>query len=146
MKSRIALLMVLTTVAVLLVSCSGGLNGDPADEFVGIYKVTVYAQVKWGGDEGSFVDHGTLYMIKVSPNKVKISGFFSTYGTIASGSWIVFDDVHTSDSEGYIDERYNVAKLKNNVLQFTSLGTGQLKYNGVLYPWKRLSEYTAVKQ
>ncbi len=146
MKSRIAYLITIIAIAASLASCSGGLSGDPADEFVGIYKVTVYSQVKWGSDEGSFVDHGTLHMTKVSTNKVKISGFFSTYGTIASGSWIYFDDVHTSDSEGYIDEQYNIAQLKNNVLQFTSLGTGKLKYNGVLYPWKRLSEYTAVKQ
>ena len=146
MKSRIVALITGMAIALSLVSCSGGFEGDPADEFVGIYNVTVYAKVKWGGDEGSFIDHGTLYMTKVSSNKVRISGFFSTYGTIASGSWIYFDDAHTSDSEGYINEQYNIAQLKNNVLQFTSLGTGELRYNGVLYPWKRLSEYTAVKQ
>ena len=84
-------------------------------------------------------------MTKISSDKVRVSGFFSTNATISS-DWIHFDDVHTSDSEGYIDEQFTIAQLDNKVLQFTSLGTGKLRYKGTLYPWKRLSENTAIKQ
>lgn len=136
--------LLVALLALLMTSC-GGFDEDPADEYVGIYKVTVYSKVKWGGDEGAFVDHGTLYVTKVTTNKVKISGFFATNATISS-HWISFEDAHTSDSDGYFDEQFTPAYLENNVMQFTSLATGKLKYNGTLYPWKCLSEYTAVKQ
>ena len=145
MKNRLASYIFLSAVCLFYSSCSSLQREDEADAFVGTYKISVIEHVVWGNDSGNLNDSGILLITKVSANRVKTSGFFSTFGEV-TGSFIYFESVHTSDSSGYIDEVYGQGMLSGNILNFTSNGTGKLRYNGVLYPWRRSSRYTAIKQ
>lgn len=132
--------------AFLFPACNGTLDSvDDADAFVGTYNVSVVEHVVWGGDSGTLTNTGTLVITKISANRVQTSGFFRTQGEV-TGKTVYFEAMHSSDSEGYMDDVFGPGNLNGNVLTVTGNTTGQLKYNGVLYPYRRTAEITAIKQ
>ena len=128
----------------VLISCSGSIGKDEADEFVGTYSVNITEYVTWGYDSGTLTDSGTLYIDKVSSNSVKTRGIINTTGRIV-GSFIYLDAIYSSDSSGYINTTFSSAMLVGNTLTITGNSTGQLKYNGTLYPYSSNQRITATK-
>ena len=132
-------------IAVLFfVSCAGPIGKDEADEFVGTYSVHITEYVTWGYDSGTLTDSGTLYIEKVSSNSVKTTGMFRTTGQIV-GSYIYLDAIYSSDSSGYLNTTFSSAMLIGNTLRITGNTTGQLKYNGTMYPYSSRQTINATK-
>lgn len=126
------------------VSCAGPIGKDEADEFVGTYSVHITEYVTWGYDSGTLTDSGTLYIEKVSSNSVKTTGMFRTTGRIV-GSYIYLDAIYSSDSSGYLNTTFSSAMLIGNTLRITGNTTGQLKYNGTMYPYSSRQTINATK-
>ena len=123
-------------------SCS---KMDNAEEFVGTYNVSTVEHVTWGNDSGSLTDTGVLTITKVSKNRVKTSGYFSTEGEI-SGNNVYFESISASDSYGHTTTVFDKGTLNGNVLSFTCTSSGQLAYNGVLYPYYSTAQMTCIRQ
>ena len=146
MNSTLKSILFLTLCTLIISSCSGKLvKEDDADAFVGVYNVSVVEHVVWGNDSGTLTNTGTLTITKVSANRIQTNGFFKTQGEV-TGKTVYFEAMHTSDSEGYTDDVFGPGTLNGNVLTVTGNSTGQLKYNGVLYPYRRTAEITAIKK
>lgn len=123
-------------------SCS---KMDNAEDFVGTYKVSTVEHVTWGNDSGSLTDTGVLTITKVSKNRVRTSGYFSTEGEI-SGDNVYFESISASDSYGHTTTVFDKGTLNGNVLSFTCTSSGQLAYNGVLYPYYSTAQMTCIRQ
>ena len=130
----------------LLSSCSGTLQKeDEADAFVGTWNVSVVEHVVWGASSGTLTDTGTLLITKVSANRVQTSGYFRTQGEVV-GNVVYFEAMHSSDAAGYMDDVFGPATLNGNVITVTGNTTGQLKDNGILYPYRRTAEITMIRK
>lgn len=116
-----------------------------ADAFVGIYNVSVVENVTWGNSSGTLTDSGVLSITKVSGSRVKLSGFISTYGEV-TGSSIYLESSTASDASGTITTVFGTGILSGNVLSLSATSTGQLKNNGVFYPFSSFDRFTCVKQ
>ena len=123
-------------------SCS---KMDNAEDFVGTYKVSTVEHVTWGNDSGSLTDTGVLTITKVSKNRVRTSGYFSTEGEI-SGDNVYFESISASDSYGHTTTVFDKGTLNGIVLSFTCTSSGQLAYNGVLYPYYSTAQMTCIRQ
>ena len=123
-------------------SCS---KMDNAEDFVGTYKVSTVEHVTWGNDSGSLTDTGVLTITKVSKNRVRTSSYFSTEGEI-SGNNVYFESISASDSYGHTTTVFDKGTLNGNVLSFTCTSSGQLAYNGVLYPYYSTAQMTCIRQ
>ena len=130
--------------ALFFVSCAGPIDKDEAGEFVGTYSVHITEYVTWGYDSGTLTDSGTLYIEKVSSHSIKTSGIFRTTGRIV-GSSIYLDAIYSSDSSGYLNTTFSSAMLIGNTLRITGNTTGQLKYNGTMYPYSSRQTINATK-
>ena len=128
-----------------VVSCSKMASEDPADAFVGEYNVSVVENVVWGSDSGTINDNGVIYIYKVSSDRIRVSGYIGTEGSVV-GSSVYFEGTYSSDSSGHITTSFGVGILSGNVLTFTANQTGQLAYNGVMYPFRCTASFTAIKQ
>ena len=129
-----------------LASCSGALDKeDEADAFVGTWNVSVVEHVVWGSASGTLTDTGTLIITKISANRVQTSGYFRTQGEVV-GNVVYFEAMHSSDSAGYMDDVFGPATLNGNVITVTGNTTGQLKDNGVAYPYRRTAEITMIRK
>lgn len=126
-------------------SCSKMESPDAADAFVGTYNVSVVENVVWGYDSGTLNDNGMFVITKLSANRIQVRGYISTEGEVV-GSSVYFEGSSSSDSAGYLTTSYGVGTLTGNVLTFTANQTGQLASNGVLYPFRNTSYFTAIKQ
>ena len=129
----------------LLSSCTKVESDDQADDFVGTYNVSVVENVVWGYDSGTLNDNGTFVISKLSANRIQVRGYISTEGEVV-GSMVYFEGSKSSDSEGYFTTSYGPGTLSGNVLTFTANQTGQLASNGVLYPYRNSSYFTAIKR
>lgn len=138
-KLTIALCTLLLAVAT---SCSKDGN---ADAFVGTYNVSTVENVTWGNDSGSLTDTGVLTIVKVSKNRVRTSGYFSTEGEV-NGNNVYFESMSASDSYGHTTTVFGTGTLNGNVLFFTCTSSGQLAYNGVLYPYYSTAQMTCIRQ
>ena len=138
-KLAIALFTLLLAVAT---SCSKDGN---ADAFVGTYSVSTVEHVTWGNDSGSLTDTGVLTITKVSNNRVRTSGYFRTEGEI-SGNNVYFESMTASDSSGHTTTVFGTGTLNGNVLSFTCTSSGQLAYQGVLYPYYSTAQMTCIRQ
>ena len=138
-KLAIALCTLLLAVAT---SCSKDGN---ADAFVGTYNVSTVENVTWGNDSGSLTDTGVLTIVKVSKNRVRTSGYFSTEGEV-NGNNVYFESMSASDSFGHTTTVFGTGTLNGNVLFFTCTSSGQLAYNGVLYPYYSTAQMTCIRQ
>lgn len=127
---------------VFATSCS---KMDNAEEFVGTYNVSTVEHVTWGNDSGSLTDTGVLTITKVSKNRVKTSGYFSTEGEI-NGNNVYFESMSASDSYGHTTTVFGIGTLNGNVLSFTCTSSGQLAYNGVMYPYYSTAQMTCIRQ
>ena len=127
---------------VFATSCS---KMDNAEAFVGTYNVSTVEHVTWGNDSGSLTDTGVLTITKVSKNRVRTSGYFSTEGEI-SGNNVYFESISASDSYGHTTTVFDKGTLNGNVLSFTCTSSGQLAYNGVLYPYYSTAQMTCIRQ
>lgn len=116
-----------------------------ADAFVGIYNVSVVENVTWGNSSGTLTDSGVLSITKVSGSRVKLSGFISTYGEV-TGSSIYLESSTASDASGTITTVFGTGILSGNVLSLSATSTGQLKSNGVFYPFTSFDRFTCIKQ
>ena len=138
-KLTIALCALLLAVAT---SCTKDGN---ADAFVGTYNVSTVENVTWGNDSGSLTDTGVLTIVKVSKNRVRTSGYFSTEGEV-NGNNVYFESMSASDSYGHTTTVFGTGTLNGNVLFFTCTSSGQLAYNGVLYPYYSTAQMTCIRQ
>lgn len=129
----------------VLTSCSELETTDAADAFVGSYNVSVVENVVWGYDSGTINDNGMFVITKLSANRIQVRGYISTEGEVV-GSSVYLEGSSSSDSAGYLTTSYGVGTLNGNVLTFTANQTGQLASNGVLYPFRNTSYFTAIKQ
>lgn len=118
---------------------------DYADDYVGIYNVSVVENVTWGNSSGTLTDSGVLSITKVSGSRVKLSGFISTYGEV-TGSSIYLESSTASDASGTITTVFGTGILSGNVLSLSATSTGQLKSNGVFYPFTSFDRFTCIKQ
>ena len=136
----------LLAVGLLFSSCSGTLNKeDEADAFVGTWSVSVVEDVVWGASSGTLTDTGTLFITKISANRVQTGGYFRTEGEVV-GNVVYFEAMHSSDYAGYIDSVFGPATLSGNVITVTGNSTGQLKDNGKAYPYRRTAKMTLIRQ
>ena len=136
---------VMSAVLFMAYSCSPESLKDDADDFIGTYKASVIENVRWGADSGTLTPTGTFFISKVSATRVKVSGYIDTYGEV-NGKTVYFESMYNSDSEGYITTVFQQGILNGNVLTFSTTSTGQLKYNGTMYPYSATSSWTAIKQ
>lgn len=143
MKRLMSFVAVLLTL--FFTSCSKESLSDDADAFVGTYSVSVVEYVVWGAASATLTDTGTLMITKISSNRVQTSGYFRTQGEVV-GKTVYFEAMHSSDSEGYLEDVFGPATLSGNVITVTGKTTGQLKDNGKLYPYRRTSEITMIRQ
>jgi len=123
-------------------SCS---KKDNAEDFVGRYNVSTIENVTWGNDSGSVTDAGVLTITKISKNRVKTSGYFSTEGEI-NGNNVYFESMSASDSYGHTTTVFGTGTLNGNVLIFTCTTSGQLAYQGVMYPYYSNAQMTCIRQ
>jgi len=143
MKKSFLLLLALLG---LLISCDPDpMAGDNAYDFIGVYKVSVIEHVVWGASSGTLNDTGTLTITRINKNRVQTNGYFRTQGEVV-GNVVYFEAMHSSDSDGYIDSVFGPATLNGNVITVTGNQTGQLKSNGVLYPYRSTNEITMIRQ
>jgi hypothetical protein len=130
----------------LFCSCSGKLDKeDDADAFVGTWNVSVVEHVVWGAASGTLTDTGTIIITKISSNRVQAGGYFRTQGEVV-GNVVYFEAMHSSDAAGYIDSVFGPATLNGNVITVTGNSTGQLKDNGIAYPYRRTAEITMIRK
>ena len=130
----------------LLNSCStNNIEIDDADAFVGVYSVSVIENIIWGGSSGTINDNGTFRITKLSANRVQIEGYISTQAEV-SGTSIFLEGGRYSDNTGYFTTSYGTGILDGNVLTFTANQSGQLAENGVLYPYRNTSYFTAIRK
>lgn len=125
-----------------MTSCS---KKDNAEDFVGRYNVSTIEHVTWGNDSGSVTDAGVLAITKISKNRVKTSGYFSTEGEI-NGNNVYFESMSASDSYGHTTTVFGTGTLNGNVLTFTCTTSGQLAYQGVMYPYYSNAQMTCIRQ
>ena len=81
---------------VLLNNACTKIEDDEADLFVGTYTVSTIENVIWGGSSGTLTDNGIFRISKVSSNRVRVSGYFNTYGNVI-GSSLYLDSYTSSD-------------------------------------------------
>ena len=120
-------------------------KADDADAFVGTWNVSVVEHVVWGYSSGTLTDTGTLIITKISASRVQTSGYFRTQGEVV-GNVVYFEATHSSDSAGYMDNVFGPATLNGNVITVTGNTTGQLKDNGIAYPFRRTAEITMIRK
>lgn len=146
MKSLLQYIICTISTFFLLVSCSGPLGRDDADAFVGTWNVSTIDHVVWGAASGTLTDTGTLQISKISSNRVQTSGYFQTQGEVV-GNVVYFEPMHySSGSAEYLDTVFGPATLKGNVITVTLNTTGQLKNNGIAYPYRATSETTMIRK
>ena len=144
MKKYILGILLLVCVG-LNTACTGietyGGDDDDADAFVGTYTVSTIENVTWGGSSGTIMDEGILRIYKLSANRVKVSGYFNTYGNVI-GSGIYLDSYTSTDYSGTSTIVFSAGALNSNVLTLTST------MNGVLdgYYFFATASHTCVKQ
>ena len=116
-----------------------------ADAFVGKYLFTDSQFVIWGNDSRALSSDGAFQLTKLSGNKVKMTGAWTTTGEV-SGDTVTFADDMQSDNSGYITYHFGAGTLTGNTLRFSYSGTGSLKYsNGVAYPYSCSGNVVATK-
>ena len=138
-KLTIALCILLLAFAT---SCT---KEDNAEAFVGTHNVSTVEHVTWGNDSGSLTDTGVLTITKVSNNRVRTSGYFTTEGEI-SGKNVYFESMSSSDSYGHTTTVFGTGTLNGNVLSFTCTSSGQIAYQGVMYPYYSTAQMTCIRQ
>ena len=130
---RFLFVLAVSIVALTAASCSK-VSGS-ADAFVGRYMYTDSQFVTWGYDSRALSGEGAFQLTKISKNKVKMTGGWTTIGEI-DGNTVVFKDDMQSDNAGYITYHFGIGTLTGGVLRFNYTGSGSLKYsNGIAYPW-----------
>lgn len=137
--------LIIVLCALFLASMTSCSKDGNAEAFVGTYSVSTVEQVTWGNDSGTLTDTGVLSITKISKNRVKTSGYFSTEGEI-SGNNVYFESISASDSYGNTTTVFGTGSLNGNVLTFTCTSSGQLAYHGVLYPYYSNAQMTCIRQ
>ena len=82
---------------------------------------------------------------KVSSNRVRTSGYFSTEGEVVGNS-VYFESMYAQDAAGYTTTVFGTGNLNGNVLTFTCNMSGQLASNGIMYPFYSTAQMTCIKQ
>ena len=142
------LLIILLSLA-LFTSCSDLKNNpqkDVADSFVGYYTYRESYFMTWGSASDSFNGDGAFKLTKLSSNKVKMTGAWTSIGEI-EGDTVSFSDDIQSGAEGYIVIKFGVGSLYGNTLTFSYNGSGSLQNSsGVAYPFSCTGKVVATKQ
>lgn len=133
--------VVLMPVLLIAFSCNPDSMKDDADAFVGTYKASAIEYFRWGADSGTLTPMGTIYISKVSSNRIKVSGYLDTYGEV-SGKTVYFESTYNSDSAGYLTTVFQQGILSGNVLTFSTTSTGQLKN----YPYSATASWAAIRE
>ena len=140
----IRILTVLLTIILTFSSCIKDKEGD-ADQYVGIYKVSVVQNVTWGGSSSTLTDSGTITITKLSSNQIQVRGYFSTNGRV-SGNTVYFESMSSSDEAGNINTVFDAGIYNGGIITVNATRTGQLRNNGVLYPFTSIDRMTIIKQ
>lgn len=108
---------------------------DDADMIVGKYNYTDNYYLKWGSGSKSDTYNGSFTLTKISVNKVRMTGDWSTTGTI-TGNTIQFDFCPQNDSKGYYNYTFGAGIASSSNMTFTYTCTGaRTADNGVSYQW-----------
>lgn len=135
-------IIALTLCVVLNTACT---KEDDADAYVGKYSVSATSTSTWGGMSHTSAYSGTMYITKVSANRVQTSGWFNTYGEVI-GNAIYLESCSTNDSEMSVTNVFGVGVLNGNVLTFSCTTSGRMDINGTWYSYYSSSQHTCIKQ
>ena len=134
------------------VSCVELSTEDDADQFVGIYSMSITESVVWGSASGTLSSVGALTITKINASKIAVNAqygnngeFFRTTGEV-SGNMLALEGISTQDSSGHITTTFSTAELNGNILTFYMYNGGTLKDNGIAYPYRSTSMITAIKK
>ena len=136
------LFIALTVATIILTSCTKTNN---ADVFVGLYNVSTIENITWGNDSGTLTDNGSFVITKLSSSRIQVSGYINTFGEI-NGNKLYLESYTTSDSNGTLTIVFETGTLDGNVLILPSTTTGQLKHQGIFYPYRATTKMTCIKQ
>ena len=144
-SGRIIVLGVASVVVFTVFSCSKIGIEDPADTFVGEYNFIDKYTAVWGNDSRTINSGGTFWLTKISKDQVKMTGAWTTIGTVVENT-ISFGQDMSSDADGFITYTFGVGTLIDDILTFKYSGTGSLKYtDGRSYPCSLSGTVTARK-
>lgn len=130
--------------AITFCSCVKDIDGD-ADQYVGVYKVSVAQNTRWGNATATLTDNGTITITKLSSNQIKITGFITTKGRV-SGNTVYLESTTNSDAAGSITTVYDAGFYNAGVLTINATLTGHLIDGGISYPFSSRDKITAIKQ
>lgn len=139
-KELLVIILIVSNIA-----CVKEKSGD-ADAFVGTYNVSTIENVVWGSGSGTLADNGILYISKISSTRVKASGYFNTEGEVVGKSLYLNSKTDSDPSFGTITTSFSEGILNGNVLTISTVSSGQLGENGVLYPYRATAQHTCIKQ
>lgn len=142
MMKHIFRIMVLALCVALNTACS---KEDDADAFVGKYTVSDIENSTCAGMSHTNTLTGTLYIQKVSSNRVQTSGWFNTFGEVVGNS-VYFESCSTVDSDMSLTNAFGVGSLNGTVLTFTTTTTGMMKLSGSWYSYTSIGQHTCIKQ
>lgn len=150
MRKLLKYLIIGVIVALSVASCGGLLEdvvSDPADAFVGNYSMSqTYLSVIANTSNSYTADDGGFILTKLSKDKVKMTGGWTTIGTVI-GNTVSFEDTMQSGDMYSQSYSFSVATLTGNTLKFSYSSTGHIKFEegGLTYPWSCTGNVTATK-
>ena len=146
MKKNILLVIIFAICIIMCTSCKKDkeTQGNAA-AFVGTYSVSTVEYATWGNSSATLTDTGELKISMISGNRVSTSGYFNTNGTVV-GNCLYLESEYSSDSYGHLTTVFGTGTLNGNVITLSTTTSGQLKYEGVMYPFYATSDHTCIKQ
>ena len=132
MKKLLLNCLLLSIFAVLNSACSK--QDDDADAFVGYYTTSATVTSTWAGTTHTSALSGNMTITKVSANRVKTSGWMSTYGEVV-GNAIYLESYPYSESDYTTTTVFGPGFLNGNVLTFSCTESGKILSSGTWYPY-----------
>lgn len=137
------ILLLIIASAMMLVSCTTE-EESVMNQLVGTYSLIGSQYVTWGRDAGTLNVNSKLFIYSTGENTFHVSGYYQTDGRIV-GNMLYFDSYRTSDSTGYMDIAISPTTLIGNQMNISDTSSGQLKSNGVPYPFTGRVQAVATK-
>lgn len=141
-RKPFTLLIATIAALALALSCS---KRDDAQAFVGNYTVNIMESMTMFGQTKINYYNGRLVISKVSPTRVKVSGYLNTYGDV-NGNTIYLEPTSDRTSDSSMDTVFEPGKLSFNVISFESMTVGQISNGRTTASMKAKGLWTAVKE
>ena len=140
-----AISFALLTITILLTSCSKEL--DSADAYVGVYSVSVIRDIIIGQSSTTQTDSGVLNIEKIGPNKINLSYYINTTGTIVNNK-LYLNPIRFEEGEEYINIIFEETEFNNPILKISSIESGRLinKDNHQAFSFTTYNSMTCIKQ